>query len=83
MWALDAARAHRVASKLIFGMVWVNDHHRLDPASPWGGFKDSGVGRETGIESFDQFSEPRAVTVNISGRTVDWYGNDGQPKRLN
>ena len=83
VWTLDVARAHRVASKLIFGMVWVNDHHRLDPASPWGGFKDSGVGRETGIESFDQFSEPRAVTVNISGRTVDWYGNDGQPKRLN
>ncbi|HEX7814745.1 aldehyde dehydrogenase [Dyella sp.] len=83
VWTNDVARAHRVASKLTFGMVWVNDHHRLDPASPWGGFKQSGVGRETGIESFDQFSEPRAVTVNTSGVTHDWYDDSGQPKRLN
>ena len=83
VWTLDVARAHRVAGKLIFGMVWVNDHHRLDPASPWGGFKNSGVGRETGMESFDQFSEPRAVTINTSGTTVDWYKDDGQQKRLN
>jgi len=83
VWTTDVARAHRVASKLVFGMVWINDHHRLDPASPWGGFKNSGVGRETGIESFDQFSEPRAVTVNTSGTTVDWYADDGQLKRLN
>jgi phenylacetaldehyde dehydrogenase len=83
VWTQDVARAHRVASKLEFGMVWVNDHHRLDPASPWGGFKNSGVGRETGIESFDQFSEPRAVTVNTSGTTVDWYADDGELKRLN
>ena len=83
VWTMDVARAHRVASKLVFGMVWINDHHRLDPASPWGGFKNSGVGRETGIESFDQFSEPRAITVNTSGTTVDWYADDGQLKRLN
>ncbi|HEX8114237.1 MAG TPA: aldehyde dehydrogenase [Kofleriaceae bacterium] len=83
VWTIDVARAHRVASQLVFGMVWINDHHRLDPASPWGGFKDSGVGRETGIESFDQFTEPRAVTVNTSGETVDWYDDANPPKRLN
>jgi acyl-CoA reductase-like NAD-dependent aldehyde dehydrogenase len=83
VWTKDVARAHRVASRLLFGMVWVNDHHRLDPASPWGGFKDSGVGRETGIESFDHFTEVRAVTVNATGETVDWYAAGGAPKRLN
>ncbi len=82
VWTNDVARAHRVASKLTFGMVWVNDHHRLDPASPWGGFKESGVGRETGTESFDAFTEPRAVTVNTSGGTADWYGAQ-TPTRLN
>ena len=41
------------------------------------------MGRETGIESFDQFTEPRAVTVNTSGVTVDWYKDDGVAKRLN
>ena len=83
IWTNDVARAHRVASKLTFGILWINDHHRLDPASPWGGFKQSGVGRETGIESYDQFTEPKAITVNTSGVTVDWYKDDGQAKRLN
>jgi acyl-CoA reductase-like NAD-dependent aldehyde dehydrogenase len=83
LWTRDVARAHRVASRLLFGMIWVNDHHRLDPASPWGGFKDSGVGRETGVESFDHFTEVRAVTVNTSEYTADWYQNNGTPKRLN
>jgi acyl-CoA reductase-like NAD-dependent aldehyde dehydrogenase len=83
VWTGDVARAHRVASQLLFGMVWVNDHHRLDPASPWGGFKDSGIGRETGIESFDHFTEVRTVTVNTTGETVDWYGDEGAPRRLN
>ncbi|HEX7836023.1 MAG TPA: aldehyde dehydrogenase [Kofleriaceae bacterium] len=83
VWTVDVARAHRVAARLTFGMVWINDHHRLDPASPWGGFKNSGVGRETGIESFDQFTEPRAVTVNTSGETPDWYDDASPPKRLN
>jgi len=83
VWTKDVARAHRVASRLTFGMVWVNDHHRLDPASPWGGFKDSGVGRETGIESFDHFTEIRAVTVNTTGENVDWYAKGGATKRLN
>ncbi|MPZ74636.1 MAG: aldehyde dehydrogenase family protein, partial [Nitriliruptorales bacterium] len=46
IWTRDVARAHRVASKLQTGIVWVNDHHRLDPSSPWGGVKDSGMGRE-------------------------------------
>jgi acyl-CoA reductase-like NAD-dependent aldehyde dehydrogenase len=82
VWTNDVARAHRIASKLTFGMVWINEHHRLDPASPWGGFKDSGVGRETGTESFDAFTEPRAVTVNTTGVTPDWYGTQ-TPKRLN
>src|SRR6202012_1485436 len=49
----DVARAHRVAAQVKCGIVWINDHHRLDPASPWGGVGDSGVGRECGAESFD------------------------------
>jgi acyl-CoA reductase-like NAD-dependent aldehyde dehydrogenase len=63
-------------------MVWVNDHHRLDPASPWGGVKDSGVGREGGWESFHEFSDVQSVTVRTAADDVDWYG-DPNPGRLN
>ncbi|MPZ62317.1 MAG: aldehyde dehydrogenase family protein [Propionibacteriales bacterium] len=82
VWTRDVARAHRVASELKQGIVWVNDHHRLDPASPWGGLRDSGVGKEGGWESFHDFSHLQAVTVRTSAEAVDWYGNRGV-ERLN
>ncbi len=74
IWTRDVARAHRVAGRLEAGMVWVNDHHRLDPSSPWGGLKESGIGREGGWESFHDFSQVRAVTVRTATDDVDWYG---------
>ena len=74
VWTRDVARAHRVAAKLESGIVWVNDHHRLDPASPWGGVRDSGMGREGGWESFHDFTHTRAVTVRVAEDDVDWYG---------
>ncbi|MXG88651.1 aldehyde dehydrogenase family protein [Nocardioides sp. YIM 123512] len=74
VWTRDVARAHRVASHLQAGMVWVNDHHRLDPSSPWGGMKESGTGREGGWESFHDFTQVRAVTVRTAPDDVDWYG---------
>ncbi|MFC5379270.1 aldehyde dehydrogenase [Aquipuribacter nitratireducens] len=73
IWTRDVARAHRVASRLEHGIVWVNDHHRLDPSSPWGGVKDSGHGREGGWESFHDFTHVRAVTVRTAADDVDWY----------
>jgi acyl-CoA reductase-like NAD-dependent aldehyde dehydrogenase len=74
IWTRDVARAHRVAAQLETGMVWVNDHHRLDPSSPWGGVRDSGIGREGGWESFNDFTHVRAVTIRTSPDDVDWYG---------
>ncbi len=82
IWTRDVARAHRVASRLEQGIVWVNDHHRLDPASPWGGVRESGQGREGGWESFHDFTQVRSVTVRTSPDDVDWYGGVGQ-ERLN
>ena len=82
IWTRDVARAHRVAGQIEAGMVWVNDHHRLDPASPWGGVKDSGIGREGGWESFHDFTHIRSVTVRTAEDDVDWY-SEGAPKRLN
>ena len=83
VWTRDVERAHRVAAQLDFGILWINDHHRLDPASPWGGTKESGIGRETGTESFAHFTEVKVVTVNTSGTTADWYADVPGTKRLN
>ena len=74
IWTRDVARAHRVAGRLETGMVWVNDHHRLDPSSPWGGVRESGIGKEGGWESFNDFTYQRAVTVRTAPDDVDWYG---------
>lgn len=82
IWTRDVARAHRVASQLKHGIVWINDHHRLDPSSPWGGVRDSGHGREGGWESFDDFTHVRSVTVRTADSDVDWYG-DVDLERLN
>ncbi len=79
----DVARAHRVAAKVRSGIVWINDHHRLDPASPWGGVGDSGVGRECGTESFDDHFHVKSVMVATSDAPFDWYRDTAGQRRLN
>jgi acyl-CoA reductase-like NAD-dependent aldehyde dehydrogenase len=76
VWTGDVGRAHRVAGRLTHGIVWVNDHHRLDPAVPWGGVRDSGLGREGGWESFHEFTHIRSVTIRTDPAPIDWYGGD-------
>lgn len=82
VWTTDVARAHRVAEQIVAGMVWVNDHHRLEPSLPWGGVKESGMGKDAGTESFDDFSWIKTVVVRTAAEPVDWYG-DQQTSRLN
>jgi acyl-CoA reductase-like NAD-dependent aldehyde dehydrogenase len=66
MWTQDLSRAHRVAAQLQSGVVWVNTHHRNDPSSPWGGMKESGIGRENGVEAFEACkSVPEPVLQKI------------------
>ncbi|GAA4711690.1 aldehyde dehydrogenase family protein [Pseudonocardia yuanmonensis] len=87
VWTRDLARAHRVADRIEAGMVWVNDHHRLEPSLPWGGIKESGTGRDAGTESFDDFTWIKTVVVRTAADDVDWYGADPSaddaPVRLN
>ncbi len=79
----DVARAHRVAAAVKAGIVWVNDHHRLDPASPWGGVDDSGLGRECGLESFDDHFNVKSVMVATHDAPFDWYRDTAGQRRLN
>lgn len=79
----DIGRAHRVASGVKAGIVWINDHHRLDPASPWGGVDDSGIGREFGTESFDDHFNTKSVMVATGDKDFDWYRDTAGQRRLN
>jgi phenylacetaldehyde dehydrogenase len=76
VWTTDVARALRVVDALDVGVVWVNDHHRIDPSSPWGGTKDSGVGRENGIDGYLANTQTKSVILNLSSEPFDWFGSD-------
>ena len=81
IWTRDLARAHRVAHRLQSGITWINDHHRIDPCSPWGGFKMSGLGRENGLVAYEEYTQIQNIIVNLSDETFDWYAQDGVEKR--
>jgi acyl-CoA reductase-like NAD-dependent aldehyde dehydrogenase len=66
VWTSDVKRAHRVAHALQAGTVYVNCYHVFDPAAPWGGFKQSGWGRELGPYALDLYTEVKNVIVEIS-----------------
>ena len=76
VWTRDVARAHRVAGALACGVTWINDHHRIDPASPWGGFGMSGLGRENGLIAYDEYTQVKNVIVNLDDAPFDWYADD-------
>jgi acyl-CoA reductase-like NAD-dependent aldehyde dehydrogenase len=82
IWTRDLGRAHRVAEALDCGIVWVNDHHRVDPASPWGGFKASGIGRENGLEAWREYTQTQSVIVALDNPDPDWY-DTADERRLN
>lgn len=75
VWTTNVARAHRIARNARCGVFWVNAHHRNDPSCPWGGFKESGIGRENGIEAFREYTETQSVVVRTASEPEDWFGN--------
>jgi phenylacetaldehyde dehydrogenase len=69
VWTQDVSRAHRVAAALESGQVWVNCYQACDSALPFGGYKESGWGRETCRETMDEYTELKTVVVNL-GPTI-------------
>ena len=65
VWTRDIGKAHAIANKVRAGTVWVNCYDVFDPGAPFGGFKQSGIGREMGEYGLTQYTELKTVTVKL------------------
>ncbi len=65
VWTRDIKKAHSIADKIRAGTVWVNCYNVLDTRAPFGGFKQSGIGRELGEYGLQQYTEVKTVTVRL------------------
>ena len=65
IWTKDIQRAHRLANAIRAGTVWINCYNMFDAASPWGGYKNSGYGREMGRQAIDNYTEVKSVWVEV------------------
>lgn len=66
IWTRDLGKAHRLANQLKAGTVWINCYNIFDAALPFGGYKQSGWGREMGAAVLEHYTESKAVTVKIN-----------------
>src|SRR5215213_6203399 len=75
VWTQDAGKGQRVAGRLRMGTVWINDYHPYVPQAEWGGYKQSGIGRELGNAGLDEYRETKHVWRNLEPAPTDWFGN--------
>jgi aldehyde dehydrogenase (NAD+) len=66
VWTRDIKKAHRAARAIQAGTVWINTYNMLDTASPFGGYKESGFGRELGSQALDLYTQTKSVWVDLN-----------------
>ncbi|MCQ3810698.1 MAG: aldehyde dehydrogenase [Acidimicrobiia bacterium] len=71
IWTNDIRRAHRVSRALRVGTVWINTYRNVSYMAPFGGFKQSGYGRDNGLEALDGFLQTKTVWVELTGAIRD------------
>jgi aldehyde dehydrogenase (NAD+) len=65
VWTRDVSKAHRIARAIKAGTVWVNTYNLYDPALPFGGFKESGFGRDQGKDALEKYTQTKSVWINL------------------
>jgi len=66
VWTKDVKKAHKMAQALKAGTVWINCYHFVDAAAPWGGYKQSGYGREKSQYAIDLYTQLKSVWVDLN-----------------
>jgi len=74
IWTKDITRAHRFAKAIKAGVVWINTYNMMNAASPFGGYKQSGYGREMGRHALELYTQVKSVWVDLSGKPIGWFG---------
>ncbi|ANH36735.1 Betaine aldehyde dehydrogenase [Nocardioides dokdonensis FR1436] len=76
VWTSDAGRAERVASRLRHGTIWINDYHPYVAQAEWGGYKQSGTGRELGIAGLEEYRETKHIWHNTRPARAGWFSDE-------
>lgn len=73
VWSRDIYRALRMVKAIRAGIVWVNHMQPTYVEAPWGGYKQSGFGRELGVHGIDEYLETKQVHINLNEQPIGWY----------
>jgi betaine-aldehyde dehydrogenase len=73
VWTRDIFRAMRTVKQLRAGIVWVNHMQPTYVEAPWGGYKQSGIGRELGKWGVEEYLHVKQVHINLSEHRISWY----------
>jgi acyl-CoA reductase-like NAD-dependent aldehyde dehydrogenase len=78
VWTRDVKQAHRVARAIRAGTIWVNMYNVVTSEAPFGGYRQSGWGRENGPHAIEAFTEVKNVYVNLAERSTDWFAEENR-----
>jgi betaine-aldehyde dehydrogenase len=71
----DGAKAQRVIRRLRAGITWINTYHPTFNEAPWGGYKQSGMGRELGTYGYEAYTEVKQININLAPGRLHWFKN--------
>ncbi|AFH65908.1 aldehyde dehydrogenase family protein [Paenibacillus caseinilyticus] len=75
VFSTDGAKALRVVKRLRAGITWINTFHNAYNEAPWGGYKQSGIGRGLGTRGLSEFTEVKQININLQVQPIGWYAN--------
>jgi betaine-aldehyde dehydrogenase len=73
VFTVDGAKALRVIKKIRAGITWINTYHPTYNEAPWGGYKQSGIGRGLGTYGLDEFQEIKQININLQVEPIGWF----------